>query len=173
MTSTAPSNNVETDTIVLYPILENEQITLKVKHDYRLHKLNVSVFKLRVENNNLLSHLTDIHHQILTDLDNVIVLHTCCSDKGLNIALMVLNDALVLNKDDILCRIVYTKPFKQETKAVIENLPSSSSSSSSLQPISVEEPSSTSSIDFTFQLSPVARRKNSKISIFDKYAVES
>lgn len=114
------TNSVETDSIVVYPVFEKEQITFRVKEEYNLQKLGIGAYKLSVLENESLKHLLNIHHHIVVSSTDYIILHNVAEDAGLS-AVLILTNPVAFSRDHNLFKIVYPAPFKFDVPVQIEH----------------------------------------------------
>ncbi|AKR17451.1 hypothetical protein [Mocis latipes granulovirus] len=101
------SNIVDTDNILLYPILEDNCITLAVKEEYYLQKLGVGAYRVTVLNSDKLDHLRHTQHQIIMERPNCVLLHNCFSEGGVT-AILVVTEPFKIEKNSVLCHIAFT-----------------------------------------------------------------
>ncbi|AJK91761.1 tlp20 [Spodoptera frugiperda granulovirus] len=107
------STSVETDNIVLYPILEDNRITLGVKEEYHLQKVGVGAYRVTVLDCERLDHLRHTHHHIVMERRECVLIHNCFVEGGIT-AVLIVTEPFKMRKDSVLCHIAFPKPKEIE-----------------------------------------------------------
>lgn len=100
------SNMVDTDNIVLYPILEDNRITLAVKEEYFLQKVGVGAYRVTVLESEQLDHLHYTQHQIVMERPGCLLLHNCYREGGIT-AVLIVTEPFKINKNSVLCHVAF------------------------------------------------------------------
>ncbi|ACH69473.1 tlp-20 [Trichoplusia ni granulovirus LBIV-12] len=101
------SNMVDTDNIVLYPILEDNRITLAVKEEYFLQKVGVGAYRVTVLESEQLDHLHHTQHHIVMERPGCLLLHNCYREGGIT-AVLIVTEPFKITKNSVLCHVAFT-----------------------------------------------------------------
>lgn len=155
------SSSVETDNIVLYPVLEDNRITLGIKEEYHLQKLGIGAYKVTILDENKLNHLSHTQHHIVMENRDCVLVHNCYSEGGIT-AVLIVTEPFKLRKDSVLCHIAFAKTKDFEVQVDVHE-PSMDVVVENLSP-----PDSTTTHDIIsgFEMKPTPRKPH---SVFDKF----
>ncbi|AAS82645.1 ORF93 [Agrotis segetum granulovirus] len=173
------TTSVDRDSIIIYPVLEEEQIMFKVKEDYNLQKLSIGAYKLQILESEKLDHLKDIHHHIVVCNKNYLVVHNAVEGDAMS-AVLILLDSVVLKKDQNIFMVTFPRPFKFSVPISVEKEQEEEelegiNNSRMVTEIDQEEIVSSTDIDIEmpeFKI-PEPKPSTSKLSVFDRFNVES
>ncbi|ABY47813.1 telokinin-like protein-20 [Helicoverpa armigera granulovirus] len=154
------SNIVDTDNIVLYPILEDNRITLAVKEEYFLQKVGVGAYRVTVLESEQLDQLHYTQHHIVMERSGCLLLHNCYSEGGIT-AVLIVTEPFKITKNSVLCHVAFTNnknmlvpvEVHRPDEPTVENEPMPDSTTPTMSPV------------ISIEVKPAPR----KPSVFDKF----
>lgn len=170
------STRVETDNILLYPILEDNRITLGVKEEYHLQKLGIGAYRVTILEADKLDHLSHTQHHVVMERRECVLIHNCYSEGGI-VAVLIVMEPFKINKDSVLCHFAFPPSKNFDVPVQIHHAPPQQTPISVvpdappdqlmdiLETFSPDSTSSGVNSITTFELKPAPR----KPSVFDNF----
>ncbi|AQQ80376.1 TLP-20 [Betabaculovirus altermyunipunctae] len=162
------SNSVETDNILLYPILDDNRVTLGVKEEYHLQKLGVGAYRVTILESDKLDHLQHIQHHVVMERRECVLVHNCYAEGGIT-AVLIVTEPFKIRKDSVLCHFACPQPQRFEVPVEVHASTMDATVDEKEEEEEEEEEELAPVPDSTTFAAFDLKREPRKVSVFDKF----